>query len=80
MKALKELEMSKNNVSTEAERKEATEFIRKENRLQLSMVKSTKEELWDLWGKTDSQISRDCILQAIVAVGKEIEKIKEILR
>ena len=68
-----------NNVSTDATRAAATERIQKENRLQLSMLKTTKEEMWELWGKTNSQIGRDCILQGIVAAGKEIEKIKYIL-
>jgi hypothetical protein len=79
MKALRSLELTRNNVSTEAGRKEATESIRKENRLQLSMLQTAKTEMWELWGKTNSQIGRDCILTGIVEASKEIEKIEKII-
>jgi hypothetical protein len=63
------------NVSTEAGRKLATEFLRKEKELQLSMLTHTKKEMWELWQKTNSEIGRDCILTGIVEVSSEIEKI-----
>ena len=79
MKNNNERENDMNNVSTDATRAAATERIRKENRLQLSMLKTTKKEMWELWQKTNSQIGRDCILTGIAAVGKEEKKLKEIL-
>ena len=63
------------NVSTEAGRKLATEFLRKEKELQLSMLTHTKKEMWELWQKTNSEIGRGCILTGIVEVSNEIEKI-----
>ncbi len=78
MRALKELEMTRNKVSTEAGRKEATIKTRKQNRLQLRMLEHAKKEMWELWGKTNSQIGRDCILQGIVAASREIKKLEYI--
>ncbi len=79
MKALRSLEMTRNNVSTEAGRKAHTESVRKENELQLRMLTHAKKEMWELWGKTNSQIGRDCILTGIVEASREIEKIERIL-
>ena len=67
-----------NNVSTEASRNEATTKIRKHNRLQLRMLEHAKKEMWELWGKTNSQIGKDCILQGIVAASREIKKLEYI--
>ena len=75
-----ERENNMNNVSTEAGRTEATIRIRKENRLQLRMLEHAKAEMWELWGKTNSQIGRDCILQGIVAASREIEKLEYITK
>ena len=80
MKALKELEMSRNNVSTEVGRKEATIRIRKDHELKLKTLIHVREEMWKLWEKTDCQISRDCILTGIIEADREARKIKEILK
>ena len=49
------------------------------NEMQLRMLNTTKQELWELWNKTNSQIGRDCILTGIVEASREIEKLEEIL-
>ena len=69
-----------NNVSTEASRKEATIRIRKDHELKLKTLRHVREEMWELWGKTNSQIGRDCILQGIIAASKEIEKLEYITK
>ena len=67
------------NVSTEAGRKAATIRIGKENRQHLRMLQHARVEMWELWGKTNSQIARDCILTGIVEVDREIKKLEKIL-
>jgi hypothetical protein len=68
-----------NNVSTEAGRKAAVKKSRKHNELQNRNLEQTKRDLWDLWGKTNSQISRNCILDGIVSVSRELDILEKIL-
>ncbi len=79
MRALKELEMTRNKVSTEAGRKEAVESSRKRRERQIRMLEHAKKEMWELWQKTNSQIGRDCILTGIVEASRELEKMQKIL-
>ena len=77
MKALRSLELTRNNVSTEAGRKEATIRSRRKSEMQIRMVTSTQKGLWELWHKTNSQIGRNCILDGIVSTSREITKLEK---
>ena len=66
-------------VSTEAGRKAAVKKSREYNELQTRNLEQTKKDLWDLWGKTNSQIGRNCILDGIVSVSRELDILEKIL-
>ena len=63
-------------ISTEANRKEAVQRLRKNRERDTRMLETATKEMWELWHKTDCQIVRDCIITGIVALSRELEKIE----
>ena len=56
---------------------QANESPREKLERQLRMLVDAKKEMWELWGKTNSQLGRDCILTGITSASRQIEKMEK---